>query len=365
MAPEGFAFVPAAVSPTGEALLLTACEVSGTVAVYELEPEEVQTPSGGGSSGNRTETTTNPDGSVTTTVTRPDGSKTETTKAPNGASSVVNTDQNGRVEARVELPAGVVSAAAEQDETVALPMPGLTASADWESAPTVTVDLPEGTAVKVEIPVENVTAGTVAVLVGADGTETVIKDSTTTERGVAVKLSDGDTVKIVDNTRAFADVPNGYWGADAIAFVTSRELFNGTGGTTFDPAGEMTRAMVLTVLARYDGQDTVGGSTWYEQGVRWAVDSGVSDGASLDSAVSREQLVTMLWRYAGSPAAQGSLGAYPDSAAVSGWAAQAMAWAVEAGLITGTGAGALNPQGTATRAEVAAILARFVENVGF
>ena len=365
VAPEGFAFVPAAVSPTGEALLLTACEVSGTVAVYELEPEEVQTPSGGGSSGNRTETTTNPDGSVTTTVTRPDGSKTETTKAPNGASSVVNTDQNGRVEARVELPAGVVSAAAEQDETVALPMPGLTASADWESAPTVTVDLPEGTAVKVEIPVENVTAGTVAVLVGADGTETVIKDSTTTERGVAVKLSDGDTVKIVDNTRAFADVPNGYWGADAIAFVTSRELFNGTGGTTFDPAGEMTRAMVLTVLARYDGQDTVGGSTWYEQGVRWAVDSGVSDGASLDSAVSREQLVTMLWRYAGSPAAQGSLGAYPDSAAVSGWAAQAMAWAVEAGLITGTGAGALNPQGTATRAEVAAILARFVENVGF
>ena len=90
----------------------------------------------------------------------------------------------------------------------------------------------------------------------------------------------------------------------------------------------------------------------------------MSDGASLDSAVSREQLVTMLWRYAGSPAAQGGLNAYPDSASVSNWAAQAMAWAVETGLITGTGAGELNPQGTATRAEVAAILVRFVEKTG-
>ncbi len=366
VAPEGFAFVPAASSPTGEALLLTACEVSGTVAVYELEPEEAQVPSGGGSSsGNKTETTTNPDGSVTTTVTKPDGSKTETTKAPNDASSVVNTSKDGKVEAQVKLPADVVSAAAEQDETVALPMPGLTASADSENAPTVTVDLPEGTAVKVEIPVENVTAGTVAVLVKADGTETVIKNSITTDSGVAVALSDGDTVKIVDNTKTFADVPEGYWGADAIAFAASRELFNGTGENAFDPAGDMTRAMILTVLARYDGQDTTGGSSWYEQGAQWAVENGVSDGTSLNSTVSREQLVTMLWRYAGSPAAETGLDSYADSAAVSDWSEQAMAWAVENGLITGTGAGALNPQGTATRAEVAAILARFVENVSF
>ncbi len=336
VAPEGFDFVPAASSPTGEALLLTACEVSGTVAVYELEPEEAQVPSGGGSSsGSKTETTTNPDGSVTTTVTKPDGSKTQTTKAPNGASSVVNTSKDGKVEARVKLPADVVSAATEQDETVALPMPGLTAAAGSENAPTVTVDLPEGAAAKVEIPVENVTAGTVAVLVKADGTETVIKNSITTKNGVAVALSDGDTVKIVDNTKTFADVPAGYWGADAIAFAASRELFNGTGENTFDPAGNMTRAMILTVLARYDGKDTTGGSNWYEQGAQWAVENGVSDGTSLDSTVSREQLVTMLWRYAGSPAAAAGLDGHADSAAVSGWAAQAMAWAVENGLRCG------------------------------
>ena len=153
--------------------------------------------------------------------------------------------------------------------------------------------------------------------------------------------------------------------ADAIAFAASRELFNGTGENAFDPAGDMTRAMILTVLARYDGQDTTGGSSWYEQGAQWAVENGVSDGTSLNSTVSREQLVTMLWRYAGSPAAETGLDSYADSAAVSDWSEQAMAWAVENGLITGTGAGALNPQGTATRAEVAAILARFVENVSF
>ncbi|WP_294520238.1 choice-of-anchor I family protein [uncultured Pseudoflavonifractor sp.] len=364
VAPEGFAFVPAAVSPTGEALLLTACEVSGTVAVYELEPEETQAPvtGGGTASGSKTQTTTNPDGSVTTTVTRPDGSKTETTKAPNGATSVVNTSKDGQVEAQVTLTEKAM-AAVEQGQAVALPMPAVTASDDRASAPTITVDLP-GSSARVEIPVENVTPGTVAVLVKADGTESVIPTSITTENGVAVTLSDGGTVKIVDNTKTFADVPSGHWSEAAIAFAASRELFNGTGENTFDPAGQMTRAMILTVLARYDGQDTTGGSTWYEQGVRWAVDNGVSDGASLDSAVSREQLVTMLWRYAGSPAAQGGLNAYPDSASVSNWAAQAMAWAVETGLITGTGAGELNPQGTATRAEVAAILVRFVEKTG-
>ena len=78
--------------------------------------------------------------------------------------------------------------------------------------------------------------------------------------------------------------------------------------------------------------------------------------------MSREQLVTMLWRYAGSPVVEGDLADYPDSASVSDWAVNAMIWAVENGVITGNGAGALNPQGTATRAEVATILMRFIEN---
>ena len=205
-----------------------------------------------------------------------------------------------------------------------------------------------------------VTAGTVAVLVTADGTERVIKTTLATENGIAVTLSDGDTVKVVDNTKTFSDVPSGYWGADEIAFAASRELFQGTGDTTFAPEVPMSRAMMLTVLARYNGVDTSKGSTWYEAGAAWAVETGVSDGTNLDGALTREQLALMLYRYAGEPAAGGSLSAFDDAGNVSSWAAQAMVWATENGLINGVGGDLLNPQGQATRAQVAAILARFV-----
>lgn len=306
---------------------------------------------GGTSSGSKTETITNPDGSVTTTVTNADGSASTTT-----------VDQTGRSETQVSLPPAVVDAAREKGEAVSLPMPPVSA-ADRHNASTVTVSLPHRDAARVEIPVDNVTPGTVAVIVKADGTEKVIQTSLTTENGVAVTLSDGDTVKIVDNTKRFADVADDHWGTGAVSFAASRELFRGTSETTFTPAGEMTRAMVVTVLARYDGMDTAGGDTWYQQGSRWAQAKGVSDGTDLESPVSREQLATMLWRLAGSPSAEGGLEDYHDGSAVSGWAADAMAWSIRSGLIRGTGEGNLNPQGSATRAEVAAILQRFVAAV--
>ncbi len=107
---------------------------------------------------------------------------------------------------------------------------------------------------------------TVAILVEADGTEEVIKTSLTTENGVAVSLSDGDTVKIVDNSKDFTDVSGTYWGAEAVDFAASRELFSGTSATTFEPNAAMTRAMIVTVLARLDGVDTTKGDTWYEAG---------------------------------------------------------------------------------------------------
>lgn len=360
---------------------------------------------GGSSSGSTTETVTNPDGSTTTTVTKPDGSTTETTKNPDGSTEVVDTkkdgtvtttttdaagnktetvqntdgtsqtsvtnkdgsssttkvDETGKAEAQVNLPAAVVDKAAEAGEAVALPMPAVPAASDRENASTVTVTLPADTAVKVEIPVEDVTAGTVAVRMLPDGSEEVIKTTLTTENGVAVILSDGETVKIVDNSKAFDDVSDNHWAADTVAFATSRELFNGTSETTFAPAEDMTRAMVLTVLARYEGVDTDTGDTWYQAGADWAMKTGISDGTNLMDSVTREQLALMLYRYAGETETEGSLSAFPDAGSVSQWAAQAMAWAVESGLITGDGAGQLNPQGTASRAEVATLLARFVE----
>lgn len=125
----------------------------------------------------------------------------------------------------------------------------------------------------------------------------------------------------------------------------------------------MTRAMLMTVLARFDGQDTTGGAVWYEKPMEWARENGISDGSDPDGSITREQLATMLWRYAGSPAGGGSLSSFGDSASVSAYALEAVRWAAGEGLISGTDAGLLAPQGSATRAQVATILMRFVESL--
>lgn len=359
------------------------------------------------SSGNKTETIKNPDGSTTTTVTKPDGSTTETTKWPDGSKEVVETkkdgtvtttttdaagnktevvqntdgsskttvdnkdgsdsvtviDEHGKVVSETTLSQSAVEAAQGKGEAVALPMPELPVTTDRETAPTVTVGLPTNSSVKVEIPVKNVTSGTVAVIVKADGTEEVVKTSLTTENGVVVTLSDGDTVKIVDNSRAFADVPDGYWGADGIAFASSRELMSGTGDNTFAPETAMTRGMMVTLLARLDGVDTSKGGIWYEAGRQWAMEKGISDGTDLDQSLTREQLAAMLYRYAGQPVASEDLRAFTDGDSVSDWAQSAMVWAVKSGILTGTSTTTLSPQDTATRAQVATILMRFCENM--
>ena len=360
---------------------------------------------GGGGSGNNTETEKNPDGSTTTTVTKPDGSTTETTKWPDGSKEVVETkkdgtvtttttdkdgnqievvenpdgsskttvdnkdgsssittvDEDGKVEAEVKLPADQVEDAQEKGEAVTLPMPEVPVTTDRDEAPTITVDLPSGTAVQVEIPVKRVTSGTVAVLVKDNGTEEVIKTSLTTENGVAVTLSDGDTVKIVDNSKTFTDVPDSHWGTEAVGFVSSRELFVGTSSSTFSPDVAMSRAMIVTVLARFEGVDTAKGETWYEAGRQWAMINGISDGTHMDQVLTREQLATMLWRYAGSPSAADDLSNYNDAAGISDWAVQAMAWCVEQEIINGTSSTTLSPQSEATRVQVAVMLQRFCQ----
>ena len=345
----------------GKAVITVTTDDGGktaTCTVTVTERQDTQTP-GGSSSGNKTDTTTNPDGSTTTTVARPDGSTTATTKAPNGSSSVVNTAKDGQVEATVTVSQGAVK---DAEDAVSLPMPEIPVTTNQDKAPTVTVNLPTDTAVKVEIPVEDATAGTVAILVKDDGTEEVIKTSYATEDGVVVELSDGDTVKIVDNSKDFADVPGSFWGADAVDFATSHELFNGTSVTSFSPNAAMTRGMIVTVLARLEGVDTSKGSTWYEAGRQWSMENGVSDGTNMEGSLTREQLATMLYRYAGSPAVSGTITGFADVASVSDWALDAMTWAVENGIITGSN-GKLNPQSNATRAEVAAMLMRFIQQM--
>lgn len=338
----------------------------GSSRVVETGADGTVTAAETDADGNTTQVSEGTDGAVTTTVARADG-----------GSSVTTADPAGRVTAEVTLPAAVVEGAGGQ--AVALPMPAVRASADRADAPIVTVELPREAAVRVEIPVEDVTPGTVAVLVEADGTETVIKTSLTTENGVAVTLSDGDTVKIVDNSKTFTDVPDSHWAAEAVDFAASRELFNGTGADTFGPELPLNRAMLVTVFYRLEDTPAVGGGStfldvpagmYYTDAVAWADGSGIvtgdgSGGFVPNRDITREELAVILHRYAQhkgyGTAEQADLSAYADAGSISPYAVQAMAWANAAGLITGDGSGALNPGGSANRSEVAAILQRFME----
>ena len=161
-------------------------------------------------------------------------------------------------------------------------------------------------------------------------------------------------------TLPFTDVDSGDWFYNYVAYVYANGLMDGTSGTAFNPNANMTRAMVWAILARVDGE-TVTGANWVETAREWAMANGVSDGTDADGYVTREQLATMLWRYAGEPASDYSLSAFTDAANVSGYAANAMAWAVEHGITSGVTDTTLVPQGTATRAQCAAMLMRFAE----
>lgn len=169
------------------------------------------------------------------------------------------------------------------------------------------------------------------------------------------------TVKVVFREASpFSDVDSDDWFFQEVLYVYQNGLMDGVGGGKFAPNSTVTRAMVWTVLARMEGVDTDGGDTWYSKARTWAMEEGVSDGTNPTSPVTREQLATMLYRYAGSPAVSGELSGYSDIQSVSDWAENAMTWATEVGLVNGSN-GKLNPQDGATRAQLAAMLMRFVE----
>jgi hypothetical protein len=160
----------------------------------------------------------------------------------------------------------------------------------------------------------------------------------------------------------FTDVVTGKWYYSFVAYAFNNNLFNGLSTTEFGPNETMTRAMLMTVLARNAKVDTaVASGVWYEKGMNWAKENGISDGSNPQDSITREQLATMLYRYAGSPQTSGNVSAFNDASKIDDYATTAMKWGVEMGLIQGMGDGKLAPLDTATRAEVAAILTRFTK----
>ena len=161
---------------------------------------------------------------------------------------------------------------------------------------------------------------------------------------------------------SFKDVPQNSWFASAVQYVTSNSLMNGTSTTAFSPNANMSRGMLMTVLARYAGESTEGGTVWYEKGMNWAKSKGVSDGSAPNANITREQLAAMLYRYAGEPDGAADLSAYTDAGSVSAYAEKAVQWCVKNGILTGKTSSTLAPKATATRAECAAMLQRFAEH---
>ena len=158
---------------------------------------------------------------------------------------------------------------------------------------------------------------------------------------------------------SFKDVPQNSWFASAVQYVTSNSLMNGTSTTAFSPSANMSRGMLMTVLARYAGESTEGGTVWYEKGMNWAKNKGISDGSAPNANITREQLAAMLYRYAGEPDGAADLSAYADAGSVSTYAEKAVQWCVKNGILTGKTSSTLAPKATATRAECAAMLQRF------
>lgn len=187
-------------------------------------------------------------------------------------------------------------------------------------------------------------------------------------------------VEFTNGKLPFTDVRESDWFYEDVAFAYENGLFAGTSDTTFSPNASMTRAMLVTVLYRLEGQPAVNGRSgfsdvqyngYYEDAVTWAADNGIVNGTSTttfspNANVTREQMAAILYRYAQykkyNTAASSSLNGFTDHASVSGYAAASLEWAVAEKLVNGS-AGKLMPTGNATRAQVAAILHRFVENV--
>ena len=347
--------------------------VTGSVTLYAVSSGG----GGGSSSASKTSTTTNADGSVTKTETKSDGTvvetttgkdgsttKTETkkdgssvteTKAADGSTGTVKTDKNGQTTAETKVSAKAVEDAKKNGEPVKAPVE-VKASRNSDTAPTVKVELPKNSGeTKVEIPVSNVKPGTVAVLVHADGTEEIVKNSLPTEDGIQLTVNGGATVKIVDNSKDFIDTRS-HWAKDAIDFVSARGLVNGMSGTTYAPDASTTRAQLWTILARQNDADLNGGNTWYEKAQLWSKNKGISDGTEPNAVINRAQMVTMLWRTVGQPAAGGTAN-FTDVPADS-YYASAVAWAVENGITDGVGDGRFDPAATCTRAQIATFLWR-------
>lgn len=213
-----------------------------------------------------------------------------------------------------------------------------------------------------------------------DGTKEIVRFAVVTDSTAAYIAPKAGTYALVDNTKHFADVTDKFWGAGAVDFVSSNELFAGVGNDRFDPNGTMNRAMVVTVLARLGGVAVDNGTAsfpdvpagkWYSGAVAWAAQTGIVKGSDgkfdPNGPLTREALCAIMARFMDEMGITldevADADGFTDMDSVSGWARESVSMALKTGLMSGKPGKVIDPTGNITRAEVAAILQRFVKTV--
>lgn len=329
------------------------------------------------------------DGTIVTTVKEPDGSRTITTENKDGSVRVesylsggvtycTTKDRYGRVNIQISLPQSMTDAAAKSGSTIELPIDDLPNTDNRADAPTIVFSISSKNPVRVSIPINNPSAGTVAIFVSKNGEETIVKTSITGRDCLLVTLNGSTTVKVVDAAKRFKDVSRKDWFYSSAAFVTSRGLFQGMDHITFAPTGTMSRAMIVQVLHNLEDNPRSGilpfytdiEGMWYAEPACWAsyrgYINGFPDGTFRgDEQITREQLAVIIYRYVGMPSIYGFVNTpifdYYDYGDISTYAWSAMYWAINSGILYTSGANHLAPQQPPTRAEVAQTFRNLVE----
>lgn len=169
----------------------------------------------------------------------------------------------------------------------------------------------------------------------------------------------GSVVDVPETEPGFSDVPEDFWARQEISWALEQGYMKGTGEGIFTPGGSISRQQIWMILARMEGVDP----SDMEAAKAWAMAAGISDGSAPGAAVTRQQLAVLLYRFAqrqgAGLSADTDLNGFSDGAAVAPYAREAMAWAIDAGVLQGTAAGSLLPEGTASRAQTAVLLSRF------
>ena len=309
--------------------------------------------------GTVTETTKNTDGSTTTVETKKDGTVTETIKTADGTTGTVTTDKNGNVtQAKAVISSSAAKEAGKTGGAVTLPVevPAVKATGD---APAVEITLSQNSgSLKVEIPMEKTTPGTVAVIVKADGTEEIVTTSKVTENGVALKLNGSTTVKVFDNAKSFTDVSANNVFYTEVCSLSAREIMVGKSDEKFDLYSNVTLNQISNVAGRITGAVDVKD---YNGGIAWGQANGLKTG---NESATRADMLKALYNAAGSPAVTDTsiLAQFNDP--ISEDMKDISAWAAQNGILKGTVDGKANLGANVTRGQACALAGRTLKILG-